>query len=178
MKKLYNGFVLFTFLAALFASCAPSMTQSQLAFGVWAAEQDLWSEAVFRWTRVLEENPSSIAALNNLAVAYEKLGRFEEAEQTYQAALKIAPKNPSVKANYEKFKIGWAETAEKAGGKNEKKYCFITDSHDDRITGSMWIASTCPGRRAGGNASRKPGRGRHIRIGIDYRHRHHRRQVF
>jgi Flp pilus assembly protein TadD len=121
MKKLYNGFILLTFLAALSSSCAPSMTQSQLAFGVWAAEQDLWNEAVFRWTRVLEENPTSIAALNNLAVAYEKQGLWDEAEKAYQAALKIAPKNPSIKANYEKFQKGWAEAAEKAGEKNEKK---------------------------------------------------------
>jgi len=121
MKKLYNRFILLTLIAALSSACAPSMTQSQLAFGVWAAEQDLWNEAVFRWTRVLEDNPKSIAALNNLAVAYEKLGRWEDAEQAYQTALKIAPKNSSIKANYEKFQKGWAETAEKTGEKNEKK---------------------------------------------------------
>lgn len=117
MKNTLHWLIVFVAFIVGFTACAPSLSQSQLAFGVWAAEKDLWNEAVFRWTKVLEENPSSVAALNNLAVAYEKQGRWEDAEQAYQAALKIAPKNPSVKANYEKFKKGWVEPEEK----NEKK---------------------------------------------------------
>ncbi len=46
--------------------------------GVWAAEHDMWDEAIFRWKKALEENPDAAILHNNLAVAYEKKGLWEE----------------------------------------------------------------------------------------------------
>lgn len=119
MKRTLHWLIIAAALLALSSACAPSKTQ--LAHGVWAAERDLWNEAAFRWKRVLEENPASAAAWNNLAVAYEKQGRWDEAEKAYQAALKIAPDNASIKANYEKFTAGAIKPKEKPEAKNEKK---------------------------------------------------------
>ena len=48
-------------------------------------------------------NPSSAAAHNNLAVAYEKKGLWEEAKNEYETALKISPENKYIKSNYENF---------------------------------------------------------------------------
>ncbi|MBN2199388.1 MAG: tetratricopeptide repeat protein [Candidatus Aminicenantes bacterium] len=104
---------------ALGASCAGPKRMSQVRFGVWAAEHDLWEEAVFRWGRALEADPDSPAARNNLAVAYERLGRPEDARREYERALKIAPDHPQIKANFERFKRDAEADREKSGEKKE-----------------------------------------------------------
>jgi tetratricopeptide (TPR) repeat protein len=92
------------FILSLISACAPAPAlRDQVAFGVWAAEKDLWDEAIFRWKKVLAENPDSVAAHNNLAVAYEKKGLWEEARKEYETALKLDPDNPWIKFNYENF---------------------------------------------------------------------------
>ncbi|MCI0547603.1 MAG: tetratricopeptide repeat protein [Candidatus Rokubacteria bacterium] len=75
---------------------------AQLAFGVEMARRGLWQEALFRFeqARRLE---SSARVLNNVAVAYEALGRFEEALATYREALAIAPGQADLKRNYSQF---------------------------------------------------------------------------
>jgi Flp pilus assembly protein TadD len=87
-------------------------------FGIQAARQDLWDEAIFRWKRVIQIQPDSAAAHNNLAVAYEKKGMWDEAEEEYKIALKLSPANKHIQSNYEKFKKH-LETKEKEN--NEKK---------------------------------------------------------
>jgi len=64
----------------------------------------LWDEAIFRWKKVANTNPTSVAAHNNLAVAYEKKGLLEDAEKEYRIAEKLGPNNKYVQSNYEKFK--------------------------------------------------------------------------
>jgi len=97
------GIVFFFFLLLLGFGCSPPRLSDQTAFGIWAVEKDLWDEAVFRWKKVLAANPDSVAAHNNLAVAYEKKGLWEEARREYETALKLAPQNTWVKSNYQKF---------------------------------------------------------------------------
>lgn len=113
------------FAGFLFAACSSVALEKQMRFGIWAAEHDLWDEAVFRWKRVLAANPDSAAAHNNLAVAYEKKGLVEEARKEYELALKLAPDNNRVKFNYTKFKeslgTGDKPGLDKGKGKNEKK---------------------------------------------------------
>ncbi len=84
--------------------CGASQTQSQLHFGILSAQKDLWDEAIFRWKKTLEIDPDSAAAHNNLAVAYEKKGFWEEAKKEYELALKLSPKNEYIQSNYERFK--------------------------------------------------------------------------
>jgi tetratricopeptide (TPR) repeat protein len=90
--------------ALLLGGCASAGPPSQLKFGLWAAERNLWDEAIFRWQKVLAADPSSVAAHNNLGVAYEKKGLWDKARAAYEAALKIDPKNSSVKTNFDRFK--------------------------------------------------------------------------
>jgi Flp pilus assembly protein TadD len=94
--------------ALLLTACASTRTaprpSDQLAFGVWASQNNLWDEAIFRWKKALEANPASVAAHNNLGVAYEKKGLFKEALSEYEAALKLRPDDSHVKSNLKKCK--------------------------------------------------------------------------
>lgn len=99
-------FAFFSVLVLIFLAlaCSRSYLNDQLKFGVWAAENELWDEAIFRWKKTLLTSPNSVAAHNNLAVAYEKKGLWEEAKKEYELALKLAPENSHIKSNYQNFK--------------------------------------------------------------------------
>lgn len=125
MKKKQLSFLLVLVPLFLFLSgCASVMsTNSQMQFGIQAAQKELWNEAIFRWEKVIEINPESGAAYNNLAVAYEKKGEWDKAEKAYEAAVKFAQKNKYIQSNYEKFKTRH-ESQEKKESEiknNEKK---------------------------------------------------------
>ena len=76
---------------------------SQLEFGVGMARRGLWNEALFRFERALDIRPNDAQILNNIAVAYEALGLFEQALEAYGTALAAAPGNRDLKANYSRF---------------------------------------------------------------------------
>jgi tetratricopeptide (TPR) repeat protein len=109
--------------AAICAGCASRPAADQIKFGVWASKQDLWDEAIFRWQRAVRDAPRSAAAHNNLAVAYELKGRFDDALAEYALALKLDPKNESVKSNYSACKENLAppKNPEEAKKADEKK---------------------------------------------------------
>jgi tetratricopeptide (TPR) repeat protein len=98
-----KGILFILFIILLGFGCSPSHLADQTSFGIWAAEKDLWEEAIFRWKKVLQANPDSVAGHNNLAVAYEKKGLWDEARREYETALKLEPQNTWVKSNYQKF---------------------------------------------------------------------------
>ncbi|UCE42434.1 MAG: tetratricopeptide repeat protein [Candidatus Aminicenantes bacterium] len=123
-KKTLSFLLLLSFLfLMLFARCSPPPPQSQLHFGVLAAQRDLWDEAIFRWKKAVVLEPESSSAHNNLAVAYEKKGLWEEARKEYEAAIKLNPKNEYIQSNYEKFKRRMEEgaTDEEDENKDKKK---------------------------------------------------------
>jgi tetratricopeptide (TPR) repeat protein len=91
-------------LSACVSTGTAPRSSDQLHFGIWASQNNLWDEAIFRWKKVLQADPRSVAALNNLAVAYEKKGQFKDALAGYEAALKISPDNSFVKSNLKKCK--------------------------------------------------------------------------
>jgi len=103
MKKSAALFLL-AILGFWLSSCSGARPMSQLRIGIWAAERDLWEEAIFRWTRVIQTAPNSAAAHNNLAVAYEKKGMITEARREYELALQLAPQNSYIKTNFDRFK--------------------------------------------------------------------------
>jgi Tfp pilus assembly protein PilF len=72
-------------------------------FGVQMARMNLWREAMFRFERAIEINPSDAQAHNNLAVAYEANGDFEKARKEYLEALKLDRTNPYIQKNYSRF---------------------------------------------------------------------------
>lgn len=110
-------------LALLLSGCASRGEINQLRLGVWAAEHDLWDEAIFRWQKALEKNPNSAYLYNNLAVAYEKKGLWDKAREAYETALKLAPDHKYIKANYKSFQDhlkAWKQPEKKEGEKKEE----------------------------------------------------------
>jgi tetratricopeptide (TPR) repeat protein len=77
---------------------------SQIGFGVSMAKRGLWSEAFFRFQQAQRlEGGSTPRLLNNLAVASEALGKFDQALDYYKQGLQQAPGDPELKANYDRF---------------------------------------------------------------------------
>ncbi len=58
-----------------------SDAEDQVQFGIAVAQKGLWQEALYRWERATEMDPSYAAAWNNLGVAFEHHGRFDEARE-------------------------------------------------------------------------------------------------
>ena len=126
MKSKLPVVLLTTTIISILSGCSRSPHLNQLQFGVWASEKDLWEEAAFRWKKVVDADPHSVAAHNNLAVAYEKKGLWEEARKEYAIALKLEPKNTYVKYNLDMFQenldsLKKDEGRKGASGADEKK---------------------------------------------------------
>lgn len=83
---------------------ARSDAREQVKFGNRVAQQGLWQEALYRWKRATEIDPTYAAAFNNLAIAYENQGRLEEAGQAYERALELEPTNVMILQNYDLFR--------------------------------------------------------------------------
>jgi Tfp pilus assembly protein PilF len=78
--------------------------RAQVEFGIAVAQRGLWKEALYRWQRATEIDPTYAAAFNNLAVGYEHEGMLEKAAEAYERALKLEPNNALVRQNFELFK--------------------------------------------------------------------------
>jgi Flp pilus assembly protein TadD len=88
----------------LLAACAVHRYRSDFAFANKLASEGLWQEAVYRLEKARVAGNDSAALHNNLAVALESLGRYEEAGREYEEALKRAPDNERIKSNRDKFR--------------------------------------------------------------------------
>ncbi len=76
----------------------------QVEFGIQVAQRGLWREAIYRWERATQIDPSYAAAYNNLAVAYEHEGQLDKARAAYEKALELEPGNTLIKQNFDLFK--------------------------------------------------------------------------
>lgn len=97
--------------AALVLAATPSVgaqqrgeAKQQVEFGVQVAQRGLWREAIQRWERATQLDPSYAAAFNNLAVAYEQDGQLDKARAAYEKALALEPNNPLIKQNFDLFR--------------------------------------------------------------------------
>lgn len=79
-------------------------SELQVGFGIDVAKLGLWREAIYRWEKAVELDPTNASARNNLAVAYEQSGRFDEANVEYEKALEIESNNIYIRQNYELFR--------------------------------------------------------------------------
>ena len=92
------------------ASAAPLVADArddakkQVEFGIAVAQRGLWREAIYRWERAAQIDPTYAPAHNNLAIAYEHEGDLEKARQAYEKALELDPNNAYIRQNYELFK--------------------------------------------------------------------------
>ena len=83
---------------------ARSDAKSQVEFGIAVAQKGLWKEALYRWLRAVEIDPTYAAAFNNLAIAYEQSGQFDKAREAYEKAVTLEPENQLIRQNYDLFK--------------------------------------------------------------------------
>lgn len=90
-------------LAACGGKVKPNTAASQLSFGVDMARRGLWQEALFRFEEAEKLDPQNPRIQSNLAVAYEAAGQFDKALASYQSALKAAPNDKEIRANYSRF---------------------------------------------------------------------------
>jgi tetratricopeptide (TPR) repeat protein len=67
------------------------------------ARLGLWQEALFRFQQAEKLEPENPRIQSNLAVAYEASGEFDKALAAYQSALRIAPNDKDIRANYSRF---------------------------------------------------------------------------
>ncbi|MEC9301501.1 MAG: tetratricopeptide repeat protein [Acidobacteriota bacterium] len=81
-----------------------SDAKRQVEFGIEVAERGLWREATYRWNRAVEIDPTYAAAWNNLAIAYEHAGKFDDARKAYEQAGKLDPDNLTIQQNFDLFK--------------------------------------------------------------------------
>jgi Tfp pilus assembly protein PilF len=106
MKRILCG-SLVTAVVVFAAGCASrsdlAQPQTQDNFGVRMAKQNLWREAMFRFRRAVEINPNDAMAHNNLAVAYEANGDFDNARKEYLEALKLDRGNAYIQKNYSRY---------------------------------------------------------------------------
>ena len=80
-----------------------SKAETQRQFGVRMAKMNLWREAMFRFKRAVEMQPDDAMAHNNLAVAYEANGDFDNAAKEYREALRLDRSNQFIQKNYSRF---------------------------------------------------------------------------
>ena len=78
--------------------------KEQVEFGIAVAQRGLWREAIYRWERAAEIDPTYAAAHNNLAIGYEHEGELDKARAAYEKALALDPNNTFIRQNYELFK--------------------------------------------------------------------------
>ncbi len=81
-----------------------SDAEAQVEFGIEVALRGLWKEAMMRWQRAIEIDPTYAEAWNNLGIAFEHEGRFDEAREAYETALDLDPKDSNmIKAAVDKL---------------------------------------------------------------------------
>ena len=90
--------------AAPLAADARDDAKKQVEFGISVAQRGLWREAIYRWEKATELDPTYAAAYNDLAIAYEHEGQLDKARKAYEKALELDPNNTQVRQNYELFK--------------------------------------------------------------------------
>ena len=83
---------------------ARSDAKAQVAFGINVAQRGLWREAIYRWEKAVELDPTYAAAYNDLGIAYEHEGDLNKARKAYEKALALDPNNVQIRQNYELFK--------------------------------------------------------------------------
>ena len=96
---------------------AKSDAKTQVEFGINVAQRGLWREAIYRWEKACELDPTYAAAFNDLAIAYEHEGMLDKARKAYEKATELEPDNAEIRQNFELFK----EINDRSGSAKEKE---------------------------------------------------------
>ena len=89
--------------AAVAGNPASKEAAADMEWGYKAGRHGYWQEALMRFLHANELTPDQPRILNNVAVAQEANGLYEEALLTYQEGLAIAPNNDALRRNYMRF---------------------------------------------------------------------------
>ena len=68
-----------------------SSAREQVEFGINVAQRGLWREAIYRWEKAVELDPTYAAAFNDLGIAYEHEGQLDKARKAYEKAHRARP---------------------------------------------------------------------------------------
>src|SRR6187397_1924244 len=90
--------------------------RAQVEFVINVAQRGLWREAIYRWEKAVELDPTYAQAYNDLAIAYEHEGQLDKARKAYEKALGLEPNNAEIKQNFELLK----EINDRAGSSKEQ----------------------------------------------------------
>jgi Flp pilus assembly protein TadD len=82
---------------------AERAADAEMEEGVRAAKRGYWLEALNRFERANALTPDDQRVLNNLAVALEAVGRFDEAREVYQKAVAGPWQDRRLRRNVERF---------------------------------------------------------------------------
>ena len=96
--------------------------KEEIEFGYKAAKRGYWQEALQRFRLADELTPNQPRILNNIAVALEANGRFDEARIVYEAGLDLDPGNSALRKNYARF--------------NEFYKAFVAEEDDETEAGA------------------------------------------
>ena len=77
--------------------------ESDVEFGIKMAQRGLWKEALFRFQQASLQQPNDSRLLNNIAVAYEAVGAYDKALETYKMGLQANAADRELKQNYSRF---------------------------------------------------------------------------
>lgn len=102
MFRLKLLFILFFNIVLVF-SCASFRIEPVLDQSVDAILADNQDQAVLMLEKAIANRPDSASIHNNLAVAYEKMGRYDQAALYYKKAYQLAPENGCIRANIKLF---------------------------------------------------------------------------
>ena len=93
MSSRHLALALFLALASASTAWADQRGQAkeQVEFGIQVAQRGLWKEAIYRWERAAQLDPTYAAAFNNLAVAYEHEGQLAKAREAYDKGARARP---------------------------------------------------------------------------------------
>src|SRR5256714_11490291 len=95
------------------AADAKKDAKSQVDFGISVAQRGLWREAIYRWEKATQIDPTYAAAYNDLAIGYEHEGQLDKARKAYEKALELDPNNSQVRQNYEPSNVINDRTSQK-----------------------------------------------------------------
>ena len=96
--------VLTALLGSVVYADARSDARAQVEFGIAVAQRGLWKEALYRWERATQIDPTYAAAYNDLAVGYEHEGQLDKARAAYEKAISLDPNNAQIRQNFDLFK--------------------------------------------------------------------------
>lgn len=95
--------VLLLLLVASAGTAVADRKEKETRFAAEMAQKGNWREAVYRWERLLHDDPDNPRLLNNLAVAHETMGDYERARSFYQDALRLGSGLREIRENFASF---------------------------------------------------------------------------